>query len=325
MATLRLIVLIALLILTGFFLGTIVQTTSDQPAPQQPQDALENPLLAEVESLTDKLEQSQSESKELRKRLAALQEQLLAGDASKGNASSNDLLFQPTRAEGVLLSKLDETLAFTLFEEAIAAGDLKSLLLLGSDLLAFGEPGYQLFDTLLEEFALAMQGEAGKPLRKAMREEELYFGSFFRALASSNEAVLAYGLYLANSESELSPALRAFQESIFDDDFLPVLLGYHGGRNEALSQAWGDLLTQQLAATDSQRVATDLMYALAQLPGAEPVNAIVEHVNSFPRTLEEGVRALHYLGSPGAIAEARRLLLLCEDDDLREELQPLLD
>lgn len=325
MATLRMIVLLALLILTGFFLGTVVQTNPEHPLPEPPQASLENPLSAEIQVLTEKLEQSQSEAKELRNRLARLREQLLARNKSKNHASSNNGLFQPTRTEGVLLSKLDETLAFALFEEAIAVGNMKSLLLLGADLLAFGEPGYKLFGTLLEEFTYALEGEAGRSLKRAFREEELYFGSFFRTLAESNEAFLSYGLYLASGDSELSPAERSFQEKLFDDDFLPVLLGFHGGKNEAISQGWTDLLTQQLAVTESKRVASDLMYALAQLPGVQPVNAIVDHVNSFPKTVEEGVRALHFLGSPGAIAEARRLLLLCENDELREELGALLD
>jgi hypothetical protein len=208
------------------------------------------------------------------------------------------------------------------YEEALAAGDLETLWLLGADLLAFGERGHPLFERLLERFITDTEEGAG-PFERIWGEEELWMGRFFRAFAEEHEGFLAYGLSLAErDESNLGPALGHVRRALFDDEVLPILLAFHGGENADLTAGWLDHFEMRLGLPDLGGADPEtILFSIAQIPGDRAAELLVQWIETHPEHRDDAIDALLLQGSPRADQALRALLATISDDALRAAIE----
>ena len=322
MNSLRLALLIAAPLLVGFLIGT--QVTSDgpeHPTRKANTEEEQTPSDAEARSaaLSLELESANDQIKHLQKELArALTKDKGEVVPSSGIATQ---AFTPGQVGARVISSLEE--AKQLFDKGMASGDLELMWLLGADLLAMGEEAYPLFEELFVQFFETMSS-GDNPFRNSFRDEELWMGRFMRTFAEQHEDFLAYGLHLAQREDELHPALSDMQRNMFDDDFLPVILAFHGGENQQLTQGWLELLEGEMQSGNSDLKEDALIFALAQIPDDRAAELIGSWLSSDSSRMEDAFRALIAHGSTRALQIARQNLHLIEDEEDRAQVEQLL-
>ena len=324
MNAMRLAVLIAAPLLVGFLIGTQVNNDGPQRPARNPENSGEEKPsddAAQAASLSLELDAAQKQIQHLQKELArALKRDPGETVPSSGIATET---FTPGAGAGGtrVISNLAEAQAA--FERGMATGDLELMWLLGADLLALGEEAYPVFEDLFEQFFEKMTS-ADNPFRETFRDEELWMGRFMRTFAEQHEDFLAYGLHLAQREDELPEALADFKRNLFDDDFLPVVLAFHGGENPQITQGWLEVLEGQMGNPDSRVREDALIFALAQLPDDRAAELIGTWLAAGSSRIDDSFRALIAHGSPRAMQIARQNLHLIEDEEQRAMVEALL-
>ena len=309
----------------GLFLGTqLAGPPPTEPTAQKEEEGVTQGSDArEIAMLNLALEAAESRARELQSRLdrATFGEKESAIVPAKGIATAP---FTPGGRGPHVISALGEAPAA--FERACVTGDLEALWLLAADVLAFGEEGYPVFEELFAVFFEEMSQGRGL-LKYALRKDELYTGRFLRTLAEQHEDFLAYGLDLVNRDvSEAPDAIQELQRELFDDDFLPVILAFHGGENRALTSGWLQVLERRMTATDQRGMKSDtLLFGLAQIPDDRAVDLIATYLENNPNAQIDGLHALIAHGSERALAVARQLLPMVESEQIRAAFEQALD
>ncbi len=326
MAALRIIIVVSLSILGGFLIGVqVASSPTDASGTPDSSAGIESPadLGGRIHELNSELKLSRLEEARLRSELSRAQRQTPAADGEQDSESTDTPTqrFSPASGPGRVITKLEE--AEAAYERAIAAGDLEALWLLGADLLAFGEAGYPLFETLLEDFIRTAKSGANDLIGAAFKQEELWMGRFFRTLAEEHESFLAYGLHLSGRDAEeLSPALTEFRHELFDDALLPMLLAFHGGENPDLTAGWLDQLEMRLATPDLDGADEEtVLFALAHIPGDRAADLLVHWIETQESHRDDALSALLLQGSARALAALRQLLPSIENEELRAAIE----
>lgn len=313
--------------LAGIIVGTVIAALAlDDADPTGPPPS-EDSVPREVERLTARIDELRAELAAAHDEEALLRAELARArrapadraDPAAAAPPSSPALFGP-RGGARTIRSLDEAQAA--YDRAIAAGDLEALWLLGADLLAFGEQGYPLFEKLLAQFIGQGEG-SGEGMRRQWNEEELWMGRFMRALAEDHAGFLAYSLHLAERDpAELDPSLEGVRREIFDDEFLPVLLGFHRGEDPELTAGWLDHFQYRMSLPDLGGADPEtIIFAIAQLPGDRSADLLAEWIGTRTDHTDKAIEALLLQGSARALEVLRGLLPLIDDEALRAAVE----
>lgn len=241
----------------------------------------------------------------------------LRREIARANARADDLARQLEQSQSEPVAAVEPASAGTLielerargsFDQLLARGDLEGLWLLGADLMAQGEPGYQKLHELMALFEAEMENPES-PLRALVREEGLVAGRFFRALTDHHEELLRYGLYLRNQNPDQLPEIAIQLRREMVDDVGPALLGYYQGDDVELLNGYVDWVRD----TDPNFSSDEVINTLAQIPTEEATTALIDYVERSSSRLDDAVRALAWQRNPRAIPVLENLRRQTED------------
>ena len=287
----------------------------------------------ETKALRRELSSSESLAKRLRERIAELGKRPTSAAAlasashdenTEDAASEASAKSAPERGgEPYVLESFDE--ADALVQDFLEKGDLQSIWLLGADLLAYGEPGY---DKILELAKIFDDKEAVEDLFKDLwREEEMIIGPFLRTVAENSEELLRFQLHLDGKDPASMPGMLQEFHREFDDELGGIILGYDGLEDDQLRDAYMQRFRQRLAPEGlaDERRARDLIRNLSQMPSEEAVDLLLDLAGRVPKKLLPTVlRSLAWQRSPRAIPLLRELSTNSSDPETASVAQAAL-
>ncbi len=322
MALLRMAVPALITLVVGLWVGTQIAAPSKEDS--ETSSPLEKPTPeneGELAALSFELDAAGERIRELEKKLRRASKR--DGESVLPPSGIATHPFAPGTRGSRVITSLDE--ANAAFERALETGDLETMWLLAADVLAFGEEGYPIFDSLFSKFFEEVSG-GDNLLSRAMGQKELYMGRFLRTFAEQHEDFLAYGLNLVNRDlSDAPKGPQILQEVLFNDELLPLILGFHGGENPELMSGWLEVLEAKMDEPNHGGVKLDaILFGLAQIPNDRAVDLIASWIDSDPDDIDDIMRALVAHGSERALQIARQSIHLIADETRRAAFEQIL-
>ncbi len=267
-------------------------------------------LAGQVTALEKDLDESRRRREETDKQLAAAQrahrEAIVAAREAGESAAERPEPAAPVGDKP--LPGIAE--ARSVAEDLFRKGDLEGMWLLGIGLLGHGEEGF----AKVIELATLLDGEDGKAMIDShlWSEEELYAGSFLGTAFSHHEALLRFGLYLHQQDSESLPRSLAGLTLRFDPHLSATLLGYYAGDDPEILSGYLDLYREQLEAYGNQQrwpsEARSAIHNLAQIQTEESTGYLIELLDRVPPNLKSViVQSLAWQRGPKALEALRDL------------------
>lgn len=306
--------------LLGFLMATAVgtDTTEGKSAADEEVAAPADPdeLARLQQRLDDALQREKTLSdtvKALREVSRKMNEAKLAGDDDENPSGSTPIDNERRAAVIASVAEADGAL-----RDLILRGDIEGLWLLGADLLALGEEGYEkiielsnLLEPLIKENPAVMN---------LWRSEEIFIGSFAQALSDNHEELLRFGLYLQDIDpSAMDGPVEEFQEELLDE-MGAVLLGYYRGGDPEILGGYVDAFRTQIPEGQiegNNRDARRAANALAQIGTEESTDLLIDMLGrSQGRVATDVVGALAWQGNPRALAALRAYRGHVTDDAL---------
>ncbi len=216
------------------------------------------------------------------------------------------------------LASADE--ADTIYQDAVARGDLEALWTLAAVLLSMGEPGYEKAIALFEQFSKTAEGD--EPFRQWMRDP-LVIGRFVRAAADHHEDFLRFALHLKDKDPEKLPKpVRSIQKEFLHSEERNILLGFFDGADQGIRDGYLDVIESDAEKAISAGNEGDLSIALrglAQLRGERATDILLGLTPRVPeKHLDLLALALGYQGNPRALVTLKTLRARATDSRLQQ-------
>lgn len=280
-------------------------------------------LRAEIASLKSDLDASRGRAQSLGEKLGDAERRAAQAAAELAGAQAADAEAEkaeapePKRKPGqpYLLSSIED--ADRLAAEILAKGDIEALWLLGADLLALGTPGYEKIVELLAE--LGKDNERFEHIGQLWNRPEMFIGPFLRAVATHDEDLLKFGLFLGSKTAEeLPPPLRDMRREL-DDELGPILLGFYDGGDPEILDGYTEWYRGQIdAKVAAGEDVDDEIQGLGQIPTPAAERIILDILpRTEGRAREAAVRALAWRRSEAAVPILQSLLETTQDARLR--------
>jgi RNA polymerase sigma-70 factor (ECF subfamily) len=209
------------------------------------------------------------------------------------------------RRELAEIAALEE--ADQLAAEFLARGDIQGLWLLAAQLLGKGPEGF----AKVVELSRLLDGKEAREVMRLWHEDTMA-GSFLRTLASHDEELLRFGLYLNGRNVDELPGFMREIRKEFAKDFGPMLLGFYEGADPEILGGYLEQYKADLtvAPQDPNRM-SKIVRALGQIPTPEAADAILgvlERQDVPPEVIQAAVSSLAWQRDPRAKATLRALL-----------------